>query len=97
MAQKIPFFHMFADFDPPRELRIRLQDAYLTGAAMDQQKRSIVLELTTVLPLSDFEVQVLQESIANVYGFSMVKIVLASTVMPPKPPLMTVFPVFSAM
>ena len=75
MAQKIPFFNMFADFDPPRELRVRLQDAYLTGASMDQQKRSIILELTTVLPLSDFEVQVLQESIANVYGFSMVKIV----------------------
>ena len=54
MAQKIPFFNMFADFDPPRELRVRLQDAYLTGASMDQQKRSIILELTTLLPLSDF-------------------------------------------
>ena len=43
MAQKIPFFNMFADFDPPRELRVRLQDAYLTGASIDQQKRSIDL------------------------------------------------------
>lgn len=74
MAQKIPFFDMFADLLPPPDLKIRLCGAVLTGATLEQKLRSIELHLVTKAPLSPEEVDDLQMMIAATYGFSAVKI-----------------------
>ncbi|QNL45498.1 PolC-type DNA polymerase III [Oscillibacter hominis] len=74
MAQKIPFFDMFADLTPPRELHLKLYGSYLSGAVIDQSLRSITLQLVTEVELCGKEISDLQEMIARVYGFSEVKI-----------------------
>ena len=74
MAQKIPFFDMFADLVPPRELRLRLHGAYLSGARMDRRMRTMELQMVTEEDLSGGEVSALEEMIAQVYGLEQVRI-----------------------
>ena len=45
MAEKIPFFDFFESFVPPRELRLLLHDACVTGGLLDRENRSMELEL----------------------------------------------------
>ena len=45
MAEKIPFFEFFESFVPPRELRLLLHDAVVTGGLLDRENRSMELEL----------------------------------------------------
>ena len=45
MAEKIPFFEFFESFVPPRELRLLLHDACVTGGLLDRENRSMELEL----------------------------------------------------
>ncbi|MBE6961422.1 MAG: PolC-type DNA polymerase III [Ruminococcaceae bacterium] len=74
MAQKIPFFNMFADLLPPPELKIRLGGAVITGAVIDQSSFVMELQITTRQLLTAEDVEVLQRIIAATYGFSAVKI-----------------------
>ncbi len=83
MAQKIPFFDMFADLMPPRELKLRLMGSYLGGARMDRQLRTMELQLVTGEELSGGEVSSLEQMIAKVYGLSQVHI--AAKFQPPAP------------
>ena len=41
MADKIPFFTFFESFVPPRELRLLLHDAVVTGGLLDRENRSM--------------------------------------------------------
>ena len=34
MAEKLPFFTLFESFQAPRQLRLLLHDAYVTGAVL---------------------------------------------------------------
>ena len=83
MAQKIPFFDMFADLMPPRDLKLRLMGAYLGGARMDRQMRTMELQLVTGEELSGGEVSSLEQMIAKVYGLSQVRI--SAKFQPPAP------------
>ena len=47
MAEKIPFFEFFDSFVPPRELRLLLHDACVTGGVLDRENRSMELELAS--------------------------------------------------
>ena len=47
MAEKIPFFEFFESFVPPRELRLLLLDAKITGGVLDRENRTMELELET--------------------------------------------------
>ena len=47
MAEKIPFFEFFESFVPPRELRLLLHDACVTGGVLDRENRSMELELAS--------------------------------------------------
>ena len=84
MAQKIPFFDMFADLLPPPELKIRLCGASLTGATLDQKLQSIELRLLTKAPLPAGDVEDLQRMIGATYGFTAVKIEAASQAPAPR-------------
>ena len=46
MAQKIPFFELFHTVDLPWELRVALDGAYLTEAAVDRESRALTMALT---------------------------------------------------
>ena len=74
MAQKIPFFNMFADLLPPPELKIRLGGAVITGAVIDQTSFVMELQITTRQLLTAEDTEILQQIIAATYGFSAVKI-----------------------
>ena len=74
MSRNIPFFEMFAELQLSGELRLKLAGAVLTGASIDQTALSIVLQLTVKNPLSDEDVQNLQECLKTVYGFVSVEI-----------------------
>ena len=74
MAQKIPFFNMFADLLPPPELKIRLGGAVITGAVIDQSSFVMELQITTRQLLTEEDIDVLQKIVAATYGFSAVKI-----------------------
>ena len=41
MSEKIPFFDFFASFLPPRELRVLLHDAKVTGGSLNREKRTL--------------------------------------------------------
>ena len=72
MAQKIPFFNMFADLLPPPELKIRLGGAVITGAVIDQSSFVMELQITTRQLLTAEDIEALQKIIAATYGFSAV-------------------------
>ena len=74
MAQKIPFFNMFADLLPPPDLKIRLGGAVITGAVIDQNSFLMELQITTRQLLTAEDIDILQKIIAATYGFSAVKI-----------------------
>ena len=45
MTDKIPFFDFFDRFLPPRELRLLLHDAAVTGGVLDRDNRAMELEI----------------------------------------------------
>lgn len=67
---KIAFSTMFVDVTPPRELRVKLDGAVLTGAVIDKQLRTIDLQMETREELSDENLKELSREISAVYGFS---------------------------
>ena len=85
MAQKIPFFNMFADLLPPPDLKIRLGGAVITGAVIDQSSFVMELQLTTRQLLTAEDIELLQQIVAATYGFSAVKIQAECIEPPPAP------------
>ena len=47
MAEKLPFFTLFESFQAPRQLRLLLHDAYVTGAVLDREARTIEVQATS--------------------------------------------------
>ena len=45
MTDKVPFFDFFDRFVPPRELRLLLHDAAVTGGVLDRDSRTMELEI----------------------------------------------------
>ena len=44
MAEKLPFFTLFESFQAPRQLRLLLHDAYVTGGVLDREARTIEVQ-----------------------------------------------------
>ena len=47
MREQIAFFDFFENFVPPRELRLLLHDAVVTGGALDVKQRALELDVAT--------------------------------------------------
>ena len=45
MADRVPFFEFFENFIPPRELRLLLHGAWVTGGVLERESRSMELEM----------------------------------------------------
>ena len=52
MSKDIPFFALFSALQARSDLRVQLAEAVVSGAAIDQEKRSIRLRMTVRAPLS---------------------------------------------
>jgi len=79
MAKNIPFFDMFPELKRSASFRLKLNQAELTAASIDQANMAITLNLLTKAPLTEPDQQEIQETICSVYGFRSVTIHVACT------------------
>ena len=63
---------MFAELQLSPELRLKLAGAVLTGACIDQGAMTMSLRLLVKFPLSEKDLQDIQDMIRSVYGFTKV-------------------------
>ena len=68
MSNKIPFFTFFEDFNAPREMRLLLHNAQITGGALDREKRTMTLCLETPVPLPESAQSALRQQLMEQYG-----------------------------
>ena len=52
MREQIAFFDFFENFVPPRELRLLLHDAVVTGGALDVKQRALELDAVSYTHLT---------------------------------------------
>ena len=67
MAEKLPFFTLFESFQAPRQLRLLLHDAYVTGAVLDREARTIEVQATSGEAVPDAAVKSLEHMLAEQY------------------------------
>ncbi len=74
MAKKISFFELFSDFSPEFELRVFLNDAYVTNMVLEQEHRTLTLDMTVREEVSEAAQTTLEMLLAQRYGLSRVTI-----------------------
>ncbi len=65
MAEKLPFFTLFESFQAPRQLRLLLHDAYVTGAVLDREARTIEVQAVSSETVPDAAVKSLEHLLAE--------------------------------
>ena len=73
MAEKLPFFTLFESFQAPRQLRLLLHDAYVTGAVLDREARTIEVQATSGEAVPDAAVKSLEHMLAEQYDLRRVQ------------------------
>ena len=79
MAEKIPFFDFFESFVPPRELRLLLHDACVTGGLLDRENRSMELELESGEEFTDAARSALEQLLQKQYDLRRLTLRVRST------------------
>ena len=74
MAEKLPFFTLFESFQAPRRLRLLLHDAYVTGAVLDREARTIELQAVSGEALPEAAVESLEHMLAEQYDLRRVQL-----------------------
>ena len=74
MAEKLPFFTLFESFQAPRQLRLLLHDAYVTGAVLDREARTIEVQATSGEAVPDAAVKSLEHMLAEQYDLRRVQL-----------------------
>ena len=67
MTDRIPFFDFFDRFVPPRELRLMLHDAAVTGGVLNRAERTMELEVETGEALPDAAVEAVRQLLMEEY------------------------------
>ena len=67
MTDKIPFFDFFDRFVPPRELRLLLHDAAVTGGVLDRENRAMELEIQCGEALPDAAQETIRQLLMQEY------------------------------
>ena len=78
MAEKIPFFEFFESFVPPRELRLLLHDAVVTGGVLDRENRSMELELLSGEELPEAARTALEQLLQKQYELKRLRLSIRS-------------------
>ena len=74
MAEKLPFFTLFESFQAPRQLRLLLHDAYVTGAVLDREARTIEVQATSGEAVPDAAVKSLEHMLTEQYDLRRVQL-----------------------
>ena len=74
MAEKLPFFTLFESFQAPRQLRLLLHDAYVTGAVLDREARTIEVQAASGEAVPDAAVKSLEHMLAEQYDLRRVQL-----------------------
>ena len=67
MTDKVPFFDFFDRFVPPRELRLLLHDAAVTGGVLDRENRTMELEIQCGEQLPDAAQEAIRQLLMQEY------------------------------
>ncbi len=68
MREQIAFFDFFESFVPPRELRLLLHDAVVTGGALDVKQRALELDVATGERIPEAAQTALEQLLTRQYG-----------------------------
>jgi len=68
MREQIAFFDFFENFVPPRELRLLLHDAVVTGGALDVKQRALELDVATGERIPEAAQTALEQLLSQQYG-----------------------------
>ena len=74
MAEKLPFFTLFESFQAPRQLRLLLHDAYVTGGVLDRKARTIEVQAVSSETVPDAAVKSLEHLLAEQYDLRRVQL-----------------------
>ena len=83
MTDRIPFFDFFDRFVPPRELRLLLHDAAVTGGVLNRAERTMELEVETGEALPDAAVEAVRQLLMEEYRLRQLRMTVR-TVQPGK-------------
>ena len=68
MREQITFFDFFENFVPPRELRLLLHDAVVTGGALDVKQRALELDVAAGERIPEAAQAALEQLLTRQYG-----------------------------
>ena len=74
MAERLPFFTLFESFQAPRQLRLLLHDAYVTGGALDREARTIEVQAVSSEAVPEAAVTSLEHMLAQQYDLRRVQL-----------------------
>ena len=74
MAERLPFFTLFESFQAPRQLRLLLHDAYVTGGALDREARTIEVQAVSGETVPEAAVTSLEHMLAQQYDLRRVQL-----------------------
>ena len=74
MAERLPFFTLFESFQAPRQLRLLLHDAYVTGGALDREARTIEVQAVSSETVPEATVTSLEHMLAQQYDLRRVQL-----------------------
>ena len=74
MAERLPFFTLFESFQAPRQLRLLLHDAYVTGGALDREARTIEGQAVSSETVPEAAVTSLEHMLAQQYDLRRVQL-----------------------
>ena len=74
MAERLPFFTLFESFQAPRQLRLLLHDAYITGGALDREARTIEVQAVSSETVPEAAVTSLEHMLAQQYDLRRVQL-----------------------
>ena len=74
MAERLPFFTLFESFQAPRQLRLLLHDAYVTGGALDREARTIEVQVVSSETVPEAAVTSLEHMLAQQYDLRRVQL-----------------------
>ena len=84
MSKTIPFFDLFSDYIPNRELRILLMEVLIEEAAIDQKALTMEIKLVSKEKLPDGAVEQVQQELGQLYRLNEVHISVCVAAPEPK-------------
>ena len=76
MTDKVPFFDFFDRFVPPRELRLLLHDAAVTGGVLDRENRTMELEVQCGEQLPDAAQEAVRQLLMQEYDLRQLRLMV---------------------